>query len=41
MRLMTDGLYLSCNKCNKYYNYDNGNVGTETKNPYNREDVIY
>lgn len=40
-RLMPDGLYLSCNKCNKCYNYDNGNVGTETESPYNNEDAIY
>ena len=41
MRLMPDGLYLSCNKCNKCYNYDNGNVGTEIESPYNNEDAIY
>ena len=41
VRLMPDGLYLSCNKCNKYYSYDNGNVGKETASPYNRNDVLY
>ena len=41
VRLMPDGLYLSCNKCNKYYIYDNGNVGIETKSPYNNENALY
>lgn len=41
MRLMPDGVYLSCNKCNKYYNYDNGNVGVEIKSPYNNNDNVY
>ena len=40
-RLMPDGLYLSCNNCNKCYNYDNGRVGTETESPYNNEDALY
>ena len=41
MRLMPDGLYLSCNNCNRCYNYDNGKVGTETESPYNNEDALY
>lgn len=39
--LMPSGSYLHCDKCNKYYKYDNGNVGTETETPYNRNDVMY
>ena len=39
--LMPSGSYLHCDKCNKYYKYDNGNVGTQTETPYNRNDVMY
>ncbi len=39
--LMPDGTRLYCNKCNKYYLNDNGNVGEETTSPYTRDDVLY
>ena len=40
-RLMPDGATLYCNKCEKYYKNDNGNVGEETTSPYIRNDVLY
>ena len=40
VRLMPDGLYLSCNKCNKCYSYDNGSVGAEIESPYHNEDAL-
>lgn len=39
--LMPSGSHLYCDKCNKYYKNDNGNVGEETENPYKRNDVLY
>lgn len=39
--LMPDRKYLFCDKCNKYYTYDNGTVGNETNSPYNKKDVLY
>lgn len=39
--LMPDGHTLYCNKCEKYYKNDNGNVGEETTSPYTRKDVLY
>ncbi len=41
MFLMPDGRKLHCNKCNKYYLNDNGNVGDETSTPYTNKDVLY
>ena len=39
--LMPDGKTLHCNKCNKYYTNNNGEVGSETSSPYTRNDVLY
>lgn len=39
--LMPTGKKLYCDKCNKYYLNDNGNVGDETSSPYTRNDVLY
>lgn len=39
--LMPSGKTLYCNKCERYYKNDNGNVGEETTSPYIRKDVLY
>lgn len=39
--LMPSGSHLYCDKCNKYYKNDNGNVGEETENPHTKKDVLY
>lgn len=36
MFLMPDGSHLYCNRCEKYYSNNNGNVGDETTSPYNK-----
>lgn len=41
MFLMPDGNTLCCNKCNKFFKNENGNVGAETSTPYTRDDVLY
>lgn len=41
MFLMPDGQVLSCDKCNKYYKNNNGEIGDETSSPYTRNDVLY
>lgn len=39
--LMPGGKTLYCNRCERYYKNDNGNVGEETTSPYTRKDVLY
>ncbi len=39
--LMPSGKTLYCNKCEKYYKNDNGNVGVETTSPYTKSNVYY
>ncbi len=39
--LMPSGKTLHCNKCERYYKNDNGNVGEETTSPYAKKDVLY
>ena len=39
--MMPDGKTLHCDKCNKYYTNNNGEVGNETSSPYTRNDVLY
>lgn len=39
--LMPSGKTLYCNKCEKYFKNENGNVGDETTSPYTRKDVLY
>lgn len=42
MFLHPDGSYLYCNKCEKYYLNNNGDVGDETTSPYDKnDDVLY
>ena len=43
MFLMPDGSHLYCNKCEKYYLNNNGDVGDETTSPYDdrNDDVLY
>lgn len=42
MFLHPDGSYLYCNKCEKYYLNNNGEVGDETTSPYDKnDDVLY
>lgn len=42
MFLHPDGSHLYCNKCEKYYLNNNGDVGDETTSPYDEnDDVLY
>lgn len=39
--MMPDGKTLNCDKCNKYYINNNGEVGNETSSPYIDNNVLY
>lgn len=39
--LMPDAQTLYCNKCEKYYKNENGNVGEQTTSPYTKNNVYY
>lgn len=41
MYLMPSGRTLCCNKCDKCFVNDNGEVGKECDDPYTEDDVIY